>query len=288
MGVGALSLAAFDVSRVEAQESISKKECLNQHENSQVLKQSSRLKAARDALLACSRDVCPSFIRADCVEWLGQLDRSIPSVVATAKINKRDETTVRLTIDGQLVSTRLDGKPIELDPGVHTFKFEVAAWPPIEQQILVAEGEKNRAVNVQFGQTGDESEVPTYRPFPSFEYVLGGTAVAGLGVFAAFGALGMSGRKDLQNSCAPFCTTSEVNSKVKSKFLIADIGLGVAVASTVAGLILYLARPSVPIAGPEEQNPKKPGAPNAAPRAKSSIGLEPTRNGAFLSVQTQF
>src|SRR5260370_22518021 len=104
-GVGALSLAAFDVSRVEAQESVSKKECLNQHENSQVLKQSSKLKAARDALLACSRDVCPSFIRADCVEWLGPLARSIPSVRAGAKVNKRGGTKVRLTISGPLGAT---------------------------------------------------------------------------------------------------------------------------------------------------------------------------------------
>jgi len=240
VGVGAAALSAIDVSRVEAQESVAKKECLTQHEQSQVLKQASKLKAARESLLTCSRDVCPSFIRADCVEWLGQLDRSIPSVVPTAKVNKRDETNVRVTVDGQLAATRLDGKPIELDPGVHTFKFELAPWPAVEQQILVAEGEKNRTVAVQFGKSDDdkEAEIPTYRPFPTIDYVLGGAAVVGIGTFAAFGSIGMSGRKDLQNTCQPFCSSSDVSSKVKSKFLIADIGLGVAVATTVLGVIL--------------------------------------------------
>jgi len=285
-GVGALALSAFDVSRVEAQESVAKRECLTQHEQSQVLKQASKLKAARESLLTCSRDVCPSFIRADCVEWLGQLDRSIPSVVPTAKVNKRDEFNVRVSVDGQLAATRLDGKPIELDPGVHTFKFELSPWPTVEQQILVAEGEKNRNVVVQFGKSDDdkEPEVPTYRPFPTADYFLGGAAVLGIGTFALFGSLGNNAKKDLTNACAPFCSASEVNSKVKSKFLIADIGLGVAVASTVVGIILFAARPAVPIPGAEE--PKKPGAAPTPPPKKTSFGIEPMRSGAFFSVQT--
>ena len=286
MGIGACALATLDVSRVDAQESVAKKECLTQHEQSQVFKQASKLKAAREALLTCSRDVCPSFIRADCVEWLGQLDRSIPSVVPTAKVNKRDEVNVRVSVDGQLAATRLDGKPIELDPGVHTFKFELSPWPPVEQQILVAEGEKNRTVMVQFGKTDDdkEAEIPTYRPFPTIDYVLGGVAIVGIGTFALFGSQGQSAKKDLQNTCAPFCAQTDVNSKVKNKFLIADIGLGVAVASTIVGVILYAARPAIPIPGAEE--PKKPGTPPGPPPKKTSFGIEPLRSGAFISVQT--
>jgi len=288
-GAGIVTLSALDVSRVEAQESVAKRECLTQHEQSQVLKQASKLKSAREALLTCSRDVCPSFIRADCVEWLGQLDRSIPSVVPTAKVNKRDEFNVRVTVDGQLAATRLDGKPIELDPGVHTFKFELAPWPPVEQQILVAEGEKNRTVTVNFGKNDDdkEPEIPTYRPFPTIDYVLGGTAVVGIGAFALFGSMGNSGKKDLQNTCAPFCSTTDVNSKVKSKFLIADIGLGVAVASVVAGIVFYAARPAIPIPGAEDQTKKPPGGtPATPPPKKTSFGIEPLRSGAFISVQT--
>jgi len=287
VGLGAAFFSAFDVSRVEAQESVAKKECLSQHEQSQVLKQASKLKAARESLLTCSRDVCPSFIRADCVEWLGQLDRSIPSVVPTAKVNKRDETNVRVTVDGQLAATRLDGKPIELDPGVHTFKFELSPWPPVEQQILVAEGEKNRTVSVQFGKGDDEKEpeVPMYRPFPTIDYVLAGTAIVGIGTFALFGSLGQSGKKDLQNSgCAPFCSTTDVNSKVKSKFLIGDIGLGVAVGSVVLGVILYATRPAYPIPGAEE--PKKPSAVPTPPPKKTSFAVAPLRSGAFIGVQT--
>src|SRR6185295_6535823 len=98
-----------------------------------------------------------------------------------------------------------------------------------------------------------EPEVPTYRPFPTIDYVLGGAAVVGIGTFALFGSMGNSGKKDLQNSCAPFCSTSDVNSKVKSKFLIADIGLGVAIASTIAGIVFYAARPAIPIPGAEDQ-----------------------------------
>jgi hypothetical protein len=284
-GMSALFLSTMDVGSAEAQESaVAKKECLGGHEQSQVLRQASKLKAAREALLMCSREICASFIRADCVEWLGQLDRSIPSVVPLAKVNRKDEVNVKVTVDGQLAASRLDGKPIELDPGVHTFRFEVAPWPPVEQQVLVAEGEKNRTVLVQFGQTDEkEPDVPMHRPFPTINYVLGGVAVAGAATFGIFGQMGMSQRKELTTACAPFCSTADVDSKVKSKFLIADIGLGVAIASTTLGIILYLARPSVPIPGAEE--PKKPGAP--PPKLKTSFGVEPVRSGAMLSFQAE-
>ncbi len=283
--LASFGLMTVDVAHAQAEDvTTAKKQCLSQHEQSQILKQSTKLKEAREALLMCSRDICPSFVRADCVEWLGQLDRVIPSVVVTAKVNKRDEFNVKVTIDGQVASTRLDGRAIELNPGVHTFRFDLSPWPPIEQQVLVSEGEKNRLINVQFGVPVEDKgapEVPTYRPIPTLDFILAGTTLAGVGVFAAFGTMGRTQyNTDAKSTgCKPFCAPSEVNS-VKTKLLIADIGLGVAVVSTIAGIIVFATRPALPLPADEPTKPGKPG--------KTSFGVEPMRSGAFMSVQTEF
>ncbi len=284
--LASFGLMTVDVAHAQAEDvAAGKKQCLTQHEQSQILKQSTKLREAREALLMCSRDICPSFVRADCVEWLGQLDRIIPSVVISAKVNKKDEFNIKVTIDGQVALTRLDGRAIELNPGIHMFRFDLSPWPPIEQQVLMGEGEKNRIINVQFGTPVDEkpgAEPPSYRPIPTLDYILAGTALAGIGVFAAFGTMGKTQYNNDAKSltgCKPFCSTTEVNS-VKTKLLIADIGLGVAVASTIGAIIVFATRPSVPL--PAEE-PTKPGK-----GSKTSFGIEPMRSGAFMSVQTEF
>ena len=48
-------------------------------------RRSGKLLAARAALLACSREICPDAVRGDCVDWLEDVNRSVPSVVVTAR-----------------------------------------------------------------------------------------------------------------------------------------------------------------------------------------------------------
>ena len=260
-----------------------KKACLTRHEQSQVFRKNNKLAEARTALLACAQDICPSGIRSDCVEWLGAVKNAIPSVVVTAKLRDKDEYNVRLTIDEEVVATRLDGVAVELNPGVHSFKLELAGQDPIEQQVLLVEGQKNRVVAVQFGKpepetAGGAAKPPDlYRPVPTMAYVLGGVAIAGLGAFAGFGAWGLSEKKSLEDSCAPVCSSSEID-KVKSKFLIADISLGVAVAATAVGAVVFFTRPGY------ERSPVTGGRASTA-RPVANFMFAPTRGGAMVGLE---
>lgn len=83
--------------------------CLAKHEEAQVSQQQGRLRAARDALLACARPRCPALLRADCTSWLSALVSEIPSVVISAESKRGDETDVRVLIDGRPVAEALDG-----------------------------------------------------------------------------------------------------------------------------------------------------------------------------------
>lgn len=261
-----------------------KKACSTRHEQSQVLRRNNKLAEARTALLACAQDICPGGIRSDCVEWLGAVTNAIPSVVVTAKLRDKDEYNVRLTIDDDVVASRLDGVAIELNPGVHTFKLELAGQDPVEQQVLLVEGQKNRVVAVRFGKpepeaaAGGAAKSPDlYRPVPTLTYVLGGVAIAGLGAFAGFGAWGLSQKKSLEDSCAPLCSPSETDS-VKTKFLIADISLGVAVASTVVGAVIFFSRPGY------ERSPVT-GARSSAARPAANLMIVPTKSGALVGLE---
>ncbi len=233
-------------------DSMDKRKCYAEYESAQVERQAGRLRNARASLLLCSSNACPSVVQADCVEWLEQVTKSLPTVVLAARVGRRDEFNVQVTMDGQPLTSRLDGKAMPIDPGAHTFRFELPPYPPIEERVLVAVGEKERSIAALFDNgegTADGKPKPgvdEYRPVPKLVYVFGGVALAGLGGFTYFGLTGKGERSDLMNSCAPFCSDSQI-SPVKTKLLLADISLGIAVASAVTSVVLYVTRPSVPV-----------------------------------------
>src|SRR4051812_26138390 len=82
-----LAIGACDVASAQAAPDTpdAKKACVVHHEQAQVLRRTTKLTDARAALLVCSQDVCPAAVRVDCVDWLNQVNRTIPSVVVKVK-----------------------------------------------------------------------------------------------------------------------------------------------------------------------------------------------------------
>ena len=88
------------------------------------------------------------------------------------------------------------------------------------------------------------ASTPATRPIPPAAYVLGAVGVAGLATFGTLALLGRSQQSDLEHSCSPACSPSQVQ-PMKTKFLIADIGLAVGAVSLGAAGYLVLSRPAV-------------------------------------------
>jgi hypothetical protein len=171
---------------------------------------------------------------------------------------------------------------VVLDPGEHTFRFEVPGAAPVETRNVVREGEKNRIVRVTFtplaptpspAPTGDTTAPPSgssstsvpapanlWQPVPAAEqrprtgsrgpipvaaYILGGV---GLASFAGFGYLALDGTSRLDGmrsgagSCAPNCKPSDVTS-ARNEILVGDILGYVGLAATGVAVWLALARP---------------------------------------------
>ena len=271
-----------------------KKVCIGQHEAAQTFRRTGKLVEARDAAVVCAREECPAVVRADCADWIGGFGNNIPTLVIRAKLDDRDLLDVNVLVDGKLVKSHLDGTPFELNPGAHTLRFEHANIEPIEQEILVLEGEKNRVVAVNFAKVAPalpqpvpkpaEREAPstveTYRPIPVLTYVLGGVALAGAGGFAAFALSGQSEKKTLESSCRPICTDEELE-PVRTRFMLADASLGIAVVSAVASGVLYFTRPTKPV-------PMASQGAAARPAAPFTFGLAPTRAGAQFAMGAEF
>ncbi len=266
-------------------------ECVAGHERSQTLQQAGRYLQARESVLLCSRPTCPPLLRADCLEWFSVVERAIPSVVIAARVGTSDLIRVRVIIDGKVVSEKLDGSAHELDPGAHKFRLEALDRPelaPVETDVLVSRGEKGRLLPFVFtDKTLQERAAPprpatpaeraptaTYRPTPAVTYVLlGATGLFALGG-GIIGAIGKSEESDLkkpyeEGGCAPYCEPEQVDA-VRTKYALADVGFGLALASGIAALVSYLARPELPI----ERGP--------------ALALELGRKRGMLSLEQSF
>src|SRR5688500_13983692 len=163
-----------------------REQCATAAERAQSLRDEGKYRRAREQMLICARDVCPGPIKSDCGKWLDQIERDAPTVVFGAKDGGKDIVDVKVWMDGVVLTERLDGKPLVVDAGEHTFKFEHGGVVK-EEKVLVQAGQKGRAITVAFGQpatppppppgTGEEgSLVPAL--------VVGGIGVVALGSFA--------------------------------------------------------------------------------------------------------
>jgi hypothetical protein len=249
-------------------------ECIASHESAQVLRRTGKIKQARDALLNCAKSSCPSLVQVDCAELLNEIVKNIPTVVITARENGTDISSVKVSIDGELVTQKLDGQEIELNPGVHKFKVELGNWPTIEREILIVSGARSRVLNFDFGaeprppegpatpgfaaQPAPPPPPPTHRPVQTITYILLGTTVLGGVGFGVLGTMGQNEKKKLEepDSCKPLCTDDDL-APIKTRFLFADISLAIGAVSAVGALVTYVTRPEVPLEETKEKPPSK-------------------------------
>jgi hypothetical protein len=222
----------------------SKAECLSHYEGAQVARRERRLLDARASLRVCSGASCPAAVRADCVDWLDQLAHSIPSVAVTARARGADIWSVKVFIDGKLATEKLSGFALEIDPGLHKFRFEAPPWPPIERDVLASEGVKDRHIDLEFAppppaaSLAAQPEPPKPFRLERSDYVFGGIALAGFASLAYFGGTALYDANELRTTCKTFCQHDDVEA-VRTKLILADIGLAVGIVALAVGLYLH-------------------------------------------------
>jgi hypothetical protein len=287
MAASTTALAGEGVARADERE-----QCASAADQAQQLRDEGKYRRAREQLIICARDACPAPIKRDCLEWLSQIESTAPTVVFGAKEGTKDLSDVKVSVDGAAVTDRLDGKPVQMDLGKHTVKFEYQGQTK-EEDIIVGAGQKNRNVTVTFtasagptapaaSEGGGGSLVPAL--------VVGGVGVLALGSFAFFGLGGKSDVSDLEKTCKPHCAQSDVDA-AQTKLLIADISLGVGIVALGVATYLVITRPKVEAdvkTGHASATPRPVALPRKAALSDVSVDFGAVNGGAMGSFGARF
>ncbi len=233
-----------------------KQDCIAASEAGQDQKLRGSLRGAREQLLVCARDVCPAIVRQDCTQWLTEIIAALPSVVVGAHDWKgHDLVDVTVSVDGVVVASKLDGKPIAVDPGVHAFHYEsTTGAAPVDENVVIRQGERNRPLTAAFpappgavAPTPEESSPPPPPPprgRSPLAYVFGGVGLAAIGAGAVFGVLAngeaSTAREPAPAGCAPNCPSSRVD-PIKTKYILADALFGAGILSLGTATYFFFA-----------------------------------------------
>jgi hypothetical protein len=222
--------------------------CVSAYREAQELKKAGKLVEAGKKLVICASASCPGPIIADCGTWTGELQESTPSVVFEVEVDGHVPSAVKVSVDDLPISDW--SHAVLVNPGAHVVRVEVPSFDPYVEKVIMAEGHRMRLVSVKFATPkpaapppSTEAPIPAEprRPVPIATYPLLGVGIVGLAGFGVFDGLGRAKQTDLENSCKPHCSDSNLR-PMKTDYLIGDIGLGVGLASLAAAAIVYFTR----------------------------------------------
>lgn len=258
-----------------------KRACADAFETAQLLKSVGKLDEAIAQAAICGAASCPKTTAVPCTAWQAEWG----ALLAEVSLEVIDETGTTTQAAGLVV----DAKPplptvpssVRVSPGPHAFRFSRPGQP--DQTASVVVGERQReTVRVVFPKTvaaPQASAAPVVPPppeaapsrVPTVSWVLGGVGIAGLGVFTGFAIAGRSAQNDLEKTCSPRCSPDQASS-AKTKYLIADVGLGVGLVSLAAATYFVL---------------RPPAATKAASRVPT-FELVPSTSGAGATLSGRF
>ncbi len=229
-----------------------KQACASAAEDAEQLRIDARLLEARERLVRCSRPGCPAAVRNDCAQWMTEVVAAIPTVVLGVRDGRgRDVLSAHASVDGVAVEHGLEGKPLEVNPGVRTFRFE-SAGAAAEQVVLIREGEKSRAITATLEAGLDAPSAPSGSASPPsstalraspWTWVFGGVGVLALGLGAYLELSVNDDANGLQRTCGRSCSHAQVEPLVLKQQVLGPIAFGVGAISLGLAAYTLLAAP---------------------------------------------
>lgn len=211
--------------------------CADASEKGQELRDTGKLRAARDLFVKCAAEGCPAIVQKDCAAWLADVNAAIPSVVVSARDeNGADLSDVTVKAEGEVIATRLDGRAVEMDPGVHTFRFERPGAAMKEESLILRTGEKRRPIRVTLvSATGSGAFT-----VPKAVWALGAVSLASFGLMAGFGVSAETAVANMRapGGCAPHCDVDRVN-EARRDMILANVFLGIGAAAALGGAAMF-------------------------------------------------
>jgi len=240
-----------------------------------------RYRQERSELLSCAASGCPADIRKECIRRVDEVTAAIPTIVFDAKdAAGNDLSAVKVTMDREVLTERLDGIATPVDPGPHTFTFEAPGFPVVQKRYVIRERQRDRIERVIFEVSGappasfppSAASTPAAPPAAAEEpsrssanktlaILATGVGVAGVAVGTVFGMRALSKRDDADQVCSDACATPagvEMWRDAKNTGNISTIAFIVGGVGLAGAAVLWLV-----------------GKPEAAALPSAQVGLSP-------------
>lgn len=230
---------------------VEKEKCVASFDRGQRAQSDRALRRAQTELIACAQEACPAVLRADCAGVLAEVRRALPTIVLAADDGRGHEVLdVKVTSNGEVLATRLDGHAIPFDPGTFELTFETAGAAPVKVVQVIHEGEKSHVVRASFRGLGGSDVAPEVHDAKrsTVGWVLPiSLLAASAGAFTIAGVSRLSfdsGVDDLRSSCAPECTQAQ-RDDLSSKLVTSNVALGAGIGlAAIAVVAWFLTAPS--------------------------------------------
>jgi hypothetical protein len=239
-----------------------KQDCVAANDAAQDLRQSGKLRQAREKLAVCASASCPGVVRDDCAQRITEVDSAMPHIVFAAKDTAgNDLVDVKVTMDAAPLADRLDGSSLKVDPGPHVFIFTWEGHLSVSKKLVLAEHDQARREIVAFGgpetphvQSASPATAPAAAGAGSsgldrktIAFAVGGAGVAGIIVGSIFGAVASSkwsaAKSDCGAGCGPTAPAQGEKSTASSDATISTVAFVVGAALAAGGVVLYLTAP---------------------------------------------
>jgi hypothetical protein len=256
--------------------------CEASYEQAQTERLAGHYISASSAALACSQIQCNQAIVRECLRLYESLEQDTPTLVFSARKGEGGELTdVVVEMDGKQVADHLTGRPMTVDPGPHQFAF----IDPVRGRIEITEtarvGDHARVIEATFpdpnakkgaagGAADQGAEAKKQKGgIPPMTFVLGGIGVVGLASFAYFRVSGVGDYNHYNATCSPACNPNDID-KVRTKFTLSYVSLGVGIAGAAGAAVVYVLSRS------GDQSPR------------TEARFEPIEGGALARLRTRF
>lgn len=213
--LGIVLAAAFvDPSGASAQEAVEK--CAASLLHAKQLGDSGRLRAALAQFPQCTLSECDEAIRKECNQLLDAATLRVPQVVFDVKDGQGvDAHDVRVSMDGELLASKIDGKPIVVDPGVHRIAIQIPGQPTQVRDYTFSDYEQDRLETISFmasnisspaekapavDKRGDASTSALSQQ-ETTALIVGGAGVASIALGGVFAMRASSRRTEAESVC---------------------------------------------------------------------------------------
>jgi hypothetical protein len=241
VAVGALASAFASVASADTAAS----GCVRSFDRAQELRDQGALVEASQEATACAASSCPKPLQLDCTQLAEQLKARVPSIVVSVQApTGTDLPDATVELDGK-IKLGLDGRPVPVNPGAHRLRVSRTGYETRTESVLVLEGQRGRIIPLKLQPTAESPKVlPEPVRWPA--YAGFGLAVPALGSFAVFGLGGRADADALKQECgiSRSCQQSDIDD-ARSKLLVADISLGIALAAAAFGVTWLVLHPTV-------------------------------------------